>query len=441
MTQIKRLFALWAVAMMTTGLVAQSNGCNSSYSRFGLGLLSDQSQGFNRSMGGVAQGFRSGTQVNMLNPASYSAIDSLTFIFDAGMGLKIGRIKGDGNSIRVMNTSLEYINAGLRLCRGLGLSFGFVPYSTIGYNFNESRRVGSSYTTGQSITSQITYYGNGGLHQIYLGLGWNPFHKFSIGANISYLWGDYDHTMSQLFYEGSGSSSNTNYNTQNEDWTSDMKTYKLDLGVQYPVRLNKDNQLTFGATATLGHTIGSDVTLLRYTSKGDTLKHTTSKAFDLPYTIRVGASWSHKEQLTIGADYTMDRWSGCKVPMSESTATGSGIAIATDQYRNRHHVALGADYIHHPQVGGKYRDHIHYRIGASYSTSYVKVNGQNGPDEYSLRAGVGLPLKTTARSLINVSAEWLRRAPATSTQIKENYIMLHIGITFNEKWFEKWKFQ
>ena len=424
--------------LLTVGVMAQSNGSNSSYSRFGVGLLNDQSQGFNRGMSGVAQGFQSATQVNMLNPASYSAIDSLTFIFDIGMNLQWGRLSGKGTSATALNTSLDYINAGLRLRKGLGLSFGFVPYSTIGYNFNESRRVGSSYTTGQSITSDITYYGNGGLHQLYLGLGWNPFAKLSIGANISYLWGDYNHSLAQIFYEGGSSS--TAYNTQNEVWGSDMKTYKLDIGAQYPIRIKEKDELTLGATVGIGHAVGSKVELLRYTSKGDTIQNKISKAFDLPYSFSVGASWKHNERLTLGADYSLERWDGCKVPMSKSTEQSTNIVIATDQYSNRHHAAIGADYISNPE-GPKYRHHIHYRMGASYTTSYVKVNGHEGPKEYGITLGAALPLKTDARSLINVSVEWKHRAPSVSNQITENYLMLHLGVTFNEAWFMKFKFQ
>ena len=43
------------------------NGSNSSYSRFGLGTLAEQSQTFNRGMGGVAYGLRNGSRINMQN--------------------------------------------------------------------------------------------------------------------------------------------------------------------------------------------------------------------------------------------------------------------------------------------------------------------------------------------------------------------------------------
>ncbi|MBO4612686.1 MAG: hypothetical protein J5671_05895 [Bacteroidaceae bacterium] len=438
MIQIKRFACLAATLLTSVMLVAQTNGSNSSYSRFGLGTSNNQSQGFNRAMGGVAQGMRDGGQVNFLNPASYAVIDSLTFLFDVGMGMQQGHMKSNGTSLNAFNASLEYVNAGFRMKKGLGMSIGFMPYTTIGYNFDTTKQVGSSYTSSKSISTETNYYGNGGLHEIYMGVGWNPIADLNIGANIGYLWGAYTHTLDQQFYEGGKTSSN--YNTQNEVWDSDIKTYKIDFGVQYPIKLNKKNSLTLGASASIGHNIGSEVKMLRFTSKGDTLTSKATDAFELPYVFSGGASWRHGDKLTIAADYTQERWSGCKVPISYSTATSSSIQIVTNQYLNRHRFALGAEYIINP-MGRKYGQLIRYRLGASYATPNIKVNGEDGPTEYGITAGVALPLTTRSKSLINVTAEWMRRSPSTKGQITENYLMLHLGITFNEAWFMKWKFQ
>lgn len=419
--------------------LAQTNGSNSSYSRFGLGTLCDQSQGMNRGMGGVAQGLRNPIQVNMQNPASYSVIDSLTFIFDVGMTLQTGRLKSNQSSVNVKNAMLDYVNTAFRLHRGLGMSVGFVPYTNIGYNFSESHSVGSSYTTGQTITSKTTYYGNGGLHQIYMGIGWNPVAGLNVGANIGYLWGSYSNSLAQQFYEGSSTTSSTYYNTQNEEWSSDIRTYKLDIGVQYPIQLDKKNELTVGATVGIGHKIGGSVQLLRYTSEGDTIERKADKAFELPYTVSAGLTWNKENRLTVGADYTLQLWDGCRQPMSQSTETNTDIVISTSQYQNMHRAAVGADYIHDPY--GNYLERMHFRLGASYTTPYAKVNGAKGPSELRLTAGAALPLKTGSRSLINVSLEWLRRNPGVENQIRENYFMVHMGITINEAWFMKRRFQ
>ena len=439
MTQIKRLTLLFSLLLATAGMRAQTNGSNSSYSRFGLGTLNEQSQSFNRGMGGVSQGIRSGQVVNMQNPASYSAIDSLSFIFDVGMGLQYGHLSNGSNGVKAFNASLENINAGFRLARGLGMSFGFVPYSTIGYNFNTEARVGSSYTSAQPITTRTTYYGNGGLHELYIGAGWNPFAGLSIGANIGYLWGDYDHSLAQNFYEGTSSTASTAYNAQNEVWSGNLKTYKLDIGLQYPIRIGKSDQLTLGASMSLGHTIKSKIGLIRYTSLGDTIQSQARNAFEMPHTFGAGVSWKHGEQLTLAADYRMEQWKGCKTPVSQATQTANNIRVTTDQYMDMHHVAVGAEYTH--DLYGKYRQRITYRMGASYSSPYVKVNGHDGPKEYSITAGVGLPLGLRERSRVNASVEWRHRAPSGSGLISENYFMLHLGITFSEAWFAKFRFQ
>ena len=131
---------------------AQSSASNSPYSRFGLGTLNEQSQGFNQGMGGVALGMRSSRFINMQNPASYSAIDSLSFLFDVGMSLQQGSFKSGNSKISANNTSLNYVSAAFRIRKGLGMSLGFLPYTTIGYNFSNTETTGTAYPSGNVIT-------------------------------------------------------------------------------------------------------------------------------------------------------------------------------------------------------------------------------------------------------------------------------------------------
>ena len=79
---VSALLLIFAV----TGTVAQ-NGTMTPYSRYGYGILRDRSTSTQRSMGGVGYAMQSGRQINAMNPASYAAIDSLTFLFDLGLDL------------------------------------------------------------------------------------------------------------------------------------------------------------------------------------------------------------------------------------------------------------------------------------------------------------------------------------------------------------------
>ena len=67
--------------------VAQNN-TNSPYTRYGYGQLSEQGSSNSRAMGGIAYGLRDKYQTNFANPASYTAVDSLTFIFDGAVSLQ-----------------------------------------------------------------------------------------------------------------------------------------------------------------------------------------------------------------------------------------------------------------------------------------------------------------------------------------------------------------
>jgi hypothetical protein len=165
--------------------MAQSN-INTPYSRYGFGQLTDQSFGNSKAMGGIAYGLRNGLQINAANPASYSAVDSLTFLFDAGLSLQNTNFNENGVKTNAKNSTLDYIAMQFRLFEGLGMSAGFLPYSTVGYNMSKSKQIGTD-PYGNSIQALESYYGDGGLQQVFVGLGYNVFKNLSLGVNFSYL--------------------------------------------------------------------------------------------------------------------------------------------------------------------------------------------------------------------------------------------------------------
>ncbi|MCD8317853.1 MAG: outer membrane protein transport protein [Paraprevotella sp.] len=431
-----KLILCVCLSVATLYASAQTNGSNSPYSRFGLGNMKDQSQGFNKGMGGVALGFRDGNRINMQNPASYSAIDSLSFIFDVSLSLQNANFKSGGNSVNAHNTTLDNINAAFRLCRGLGFSFGFIPYSSIGYNFSESKYLGDHFNSGSAMTYTNTYSGDGGLHEVYAGLGWNPFANLSIGANFGYLWGTYEQNIAQTFYEdGTASSSSNGLRRQIQ---ANLYSYKIDVGLQYPIKIKKNDVLTLGATYTIGHTIDSPAHYYNFVANGDTAKTTIKKAFDLPTAFGVGVAWSHKKQWRVGLDLTQQRWGESRVPQ----IINNQFVSTTENYQSRTKVAIGGEF-QPDSYSNKYLRRVQYRLGASFATPYYKINGLEGPREFSLSAGFGLPVSNNIsnRSIVNVAFQWVRTAPSSSSLITENYLRLNIGITFNERWFMKWKIQ
>ncbi|MBQ7461135.1 MAG: hypothetical protein IJS63_02610 [Bacteroidaceae bacterium] len=415
---------------------AQTAGTISSYSRFGLGLLHDQSQGFNKSMGGVGLGVRIGNRINTMNPASYSAIDSLSLILDIGMSGSFGQMRQDAKKAGVNSATLDYVHAGMHVGKRLGLAVGYMPYTSIGYSFySPEKAVANDDNTTMLINTTNDYEGSGGLNQAYIGLGWKAYKNLSVGANISFLWGQYNHSLVPIFEEGGVATST--FSATNKLFTASLKTYKIDLGAQYPVRLTSQDWLNLGATVGLGHNIPQDATLLFYTTKGDTTTYTARSAFDLPYAIGYGASWQHKNTLLVAADVHHELWGKCRMPVE----TQAGYEPMKGGYKDMTKFAVGAQYT--PNPFGKYWQRVQYRAGVNYSTPYLKINEHNGPHELRLTLGAGLPIqnKINSRSVVNVGVQWLRRSASAAGMVKEDYLVVTLGLTFNERWFMRYKIE
>lgn len=424
---IRHILALAILLLCPCSMaLAQISSTNSSYSRFGLGVLHDQSHGFSKSMGGASLGVRIGNVVNTANPASYSAIDSLSLIFDVGMNASFGKMTQGTKSVGVNSASLDYIHMGMHVARKLGLALGFMPYTSIGYEYNlpeVSIGVNSQNTLPSAHTDY--YNGKGGLNQAYVGLGWKAYRNLSIGANVSLLWGDYYHAVVPTYTEGGVSSSSYNTSTH-KVYDATLMTYKIDLGAQYPVRLSPQDWLNIGATFGIGHNVSQDLEITTGI-RTDTI----SSPFSLPFTFGIGVAWQHKNTLLVTADVRPELWSACDAPKELSS-----------EYKTMAKMAAGVQWTPSP-MEKKYWKRIQYRIGASYMTPYVKVNGMNGPSELCLSAGAGLPItnKTNNRSLVNFGLQWLRRSASGAGMIKEDYLLVNLGITFNERWFMKYKIE
>lgn len=432
----KYLSAAILLATIAQGAAAQS-GTNSPYSQFGLGMLSDQSTGFNRAMNGVGIGFHDGNQINYQNPASYAYIDSLSFIFDAGVGGQITRFKEAGNTRNIGNANFEYVVAGFRAFNHLGMSFGLLPYTNVGYSYSATQAVGDAGGT-QAVN---TYHGSGGLHQAYLGIGWEPISGLAVGVNASYLFGDYTRTLTTSY-------SDAYANTLTKTYTADVRSYKLEFGAQYTHRLSPKDALTVGLTYGLGHKIGGEprldiISTNALTGVADTTSFESSAAhklqLEIPTTLAAGLTYNHDNSLKVGLDYSLQKWAKIEAPSYLGGTEGQGTyTMQTGMYKDRHRVALGADWCPRSTSHSLAR-RIHYRAGVGYATPYYYINGQDGPKEMSASIGFGIPITNSYnnRSLLNISAQWVHQS--AKNMITDNTFRLTIGLTFNERWFAKWK--
>ena len=113
----EKLAAVTAVlsVMILPGNIQAQNGVLSPYSRYGIGLLSDQSSGITQAMGGVGAGFREDNTLNLKNPASYSSVDTLTFVADLGLTMQNANFEENGVKMNARNAFVDHMAMQFRI--------------------------------------------------------------------------------------------------------------------------------------------------------------------------------------------------------------------------------------------------------------------------------------------------------------------------------------
>lgn len=411
---INRLSILAAAAGIAFASSAQ---INSPYSKFGYGLLNDNASASQRQMGGVGYAMNSGRQINVMNPASYAAADSLTFLFDMGVDLTFINMKegavGDtpAASASRKGGGLDYITMQVPIGKRMGASLGLVPFSSVGYSF------GSAIANGVS-----SRQGSGGLNQLYLGFAGRIFKGFSLGANVSYLFGT---TVNDIYITADGSTSSS---TSLYEKVMEVRDWRLQFGAQYNLNIGQDHRLTAGLTYTPGKSLLGKAWVTKYDVDADQapvgqdttkLRHHAS----LPDTWGAGLSYRWQNRLFVEADFTYQPWAKEKtlnLPNFEPT-----------KFADRYQVAVGAEFT--PSLRGSYIKRIAYRAGAFYNRDYVMV-GDNNVREFGVSFGFGFPA-LASKTQINLGFEYRHRQAHPNPLLKESYFNIRLGINFNELWF------
>lgn len=407
-----KTLAICLLLGICTPMAYAQNGTMSPYSRFGYGFLSDNATSTQRTMGGIGYAMNSGRQINVMNPASYAAIDSLTFLFD--MGVDLTAIWSSEGTTREHNFGggLDYITMQFPLGKYMGASIGVLPYSSVGYTF------GSEIDNGA-----LSNVGSGSLNQLYLGLAGRPFKGFTIGANVAYLFGT---TVNDVYaYSDYGS-------TSLFERTMSVRDYRLDFGAQYSFNVGRTNRFTLGLVYSPAKDLHGKVYGIYYDTSASTVvadtvpgNHKMAGQYSTPEKWGAGINWEFDNRLMAEVDFTYEPWSKAKF--------GTIQDFESTRFANRYRIGAGLQYIHNQR--GNYAQRMAYRIGGFYNRDYIMV-GNNNVRDYGISLGVGLPVPSF-KTTINIGFEYRRRQAYPAALVKEDYLNITIGVNFNEMWFRK----
>ncbi|HZJ73358.1 MAG TPA: hypothetical protein VFC87_01020, partial [Perlabentimonas sp.] len=128
-----KLLLLVLVLLVSIPVLSQSFSTFSPYSRFGIGEIRSRGYANTKALGGISQGVRNSTSINFLNPATYTAQDTMSFIFDFG-------VEGTGVNYKTNNqanfnsgANLHHLAIQFPITKWMGASAGIQPYSHVGY--------------------------------------------------------------------------------------------------------------------------------------------------------------------------------------------------------------------------------------------------------------------------------------------------------------------
>lgn len=428
----RQLLATAIILTCSLSLFAQVR-IGSPYSRYGVGDLSKNNSPAFMSLGGSAIGMRSSSSVDPWNPASYTAFDSTSFIFEGGLYGESSSLKTVSVSQTSNYSSIGTLLFGFPVTRRMKASFGLMPFSSVGYKVAENQ----SLVISPDSTTRVKniYAGDGGINKVYFGLGYQISKNLSIGANAAFLFGTINRTStSNLLDETYALSYMQNTSIRVHD-------FSYDFGMQYTTRIGKDSHFTLGAVYTPAINLKSNQETLNAMVSPtnndliyDTiyLKSSVNGTINIPKAMGAGFSFEKENKFLIAGDVYYQEWSKYKMfdqvdSMKNSLRASLGLQIIPD----------GNDY-------NSYFKRVRYRMGVNYQQTYLQLNNKQLTD-FGVSFGVGLPLhkgqsELSSKSTINLGIEIGKRGTTDFSLIKENYIRFTISLSLYDTWFRQLKF-
>ncbi len=425
--QIK-ILSLFILLSLFSGLSYSQSSTISPYSRFGIGDLTFNGFAYQRGMAGMSLGYTNPSTINVNNPASY-AYDSI-MVMEIGANAEGLFSKQNDISTTGLNADLTALAMAFPIVKNkLGFSFGIIPFSSTGYNIISESNIDTLNTTSDI---NYIYKGAGGYTKYYFGAGLKISNSLSFGVNANYLFGNVINQRKEEF------TNSIFFNTNYQDELS-LSDFYFEYGLNWKHSLKNDKSIAVGITGSPSQKISGERNILWLNYKKgatgfDIIKDTVFLSLDnqgevvIPSSYGIGFCVSKLNKWNYGADLKIQNWSDYE---------SFGVR---DNLNNSFSLSAGGSYVPNSLLSSKYISRIEYRFGAYYNKSYLNLNNKSDINDMGVCLGVGLPLKRNFQSKVNCSLQFGKRGTLNDNLVREQYIRLSIGLTFNEVWFIKKKY-
>lgn len=413
----KFLIAFFCVA--AHGIFAQ-NATISPYSYFGIGDLRTGGTVENQMMGGLSL-YTDSIHMNLRNPAAYSKLRLTTYT--GGISHTRFNLKDATESQSAKVTNLDYLAIGFPIAKKLGVGFGLMPLSSVGYELRDDSADG---------TISNAYTGEGGLNRIFLSLGFEPIKNVSIGVTGNFNFGTLEYQRIQSVEgvqfgtldrrESRINGLDFNYSLNYTPTIKDKYTLYTSIMVNTQGNLASENSARLGSFSTAN---GAEIEVLDVDLDATNLRNTELK---IPTRTTLGLGFGENKKWFLGGEYSFQQF---------SDFTNDFLGIQNVEYKDASTIAVGGYYIPDYRSLSGYHKRITYRAGFRYDVTGLEVNGE-AINDFGINFGFGLPLGASF-SNVNIGFEYGKRGTTDANLIEESYFKFNVGLSLNDRWFVKRK--
>jgi hypothetical protein len=407
---------------------AFGQAARSPFSAFGIGEYYGSAPVHTQGMAGVGVSNPSYLFLNNVNPALlvYNGLNGIT-TFQAGIIGEQRTVRDATNKETSKGGNLNYLLLGFPIKSGKWVtSVGMMPYTSMRYRFSYIEQIGGS----PADTAVFQETGTGGINQV----AWShgvALHKYlSVGARVSYLYSAIENSFTNTIVLDNQSQ----FFTPNIHQRFYYKGFAFTgaLSVHLDSLFNSNYRLNLGAVYDLKTDLNTDYqqTLTRLNQNSvaissDTLVSATGTT-TIPSALSLGASFGKGGQWMFAVDARMTDYTKFGFFENQQSPTTKG-------YR----IAAGFELTPSPNSVSSYLKVITYRTGVSVEEYPYLING-NALRDFGTNFGLSLPVARGCS--VDLSGRWGKRGNIAANTIEETYFKIYFGVTFNDRWFIKRRF-
>ena len=403
--------------------ISQTN-TGSPYSLNELGEINFTGNVSYQSMGGIDASIDS-IEFNVNNPSSLAKIKTTNYLI--GTFYKSSSLSNNSLKENIKTSNVNYIAIGIPV-KNFGFGFGVLPYSSVGFNLQTTEE----YNDANSINQRL-FGADGNINKAFLSVG-IPFLKYvSLGASANYNFGKFNYERFNLM-DGVNYGVFSNSSSEIKGFTYNFSSnllipLKNDLTLSILYSLYPEGELDSYNIASLYTSNATSITL---ESLGDFVdidldsRGLENTKLPVPKKSIYSIGLEKKNSWFFGAQYENKLSSGFENVF---------LNIKNVTYRDANSISFGGYFIPDSSSLVSYWKRIKYRFGIKNDKKSIIVN--NLPiNQFSLNLGLGLPIAGLSKANLGLEIGKI----GNDDLIKENYFSLRLGLSLNDVWFIKRKY-